>query len=181
VRDRLRPLIRDMLRRDGRAALFVSHDRLNAWRLADRILVLEHGILSQCAAPQAMYASPATATAARCMGAEGRLRVQGAGGGHVVTAGGCRVPATCIGLAAGTAGVALAHPDGVCIGRGARPAGHPPRLRVRGRAVADAVAGRLPRQRTRGPAPDAPAGASSPFGRSSQAVRLPRGRRLIAA
>jgi iron(III) transport system ATP-binding protein len=116
VRDRLRPLIRDMLRRDDRAALFVSHDRLDAWRLADRILVLEHGALSQCAAPQAMYASPASPTAARCMGAEGRLRVQGADGGYVVTAGGCRVPATSVGLTDGMAGVALAHPDGVGIG-----------------------------------------------------------------
>ncbi len=116
VRDRLRPLIRDMLRRDGRAALFVSHDRLDAWRLADRILVLEHGSLSQCDTPQAIYASPATVAAARCMGAEGQLRVQGAGHGHVVTADGRRMPATCVGLALGAAGLALAHPDGVCIG-----------------------------------------------------------------
>lgn len=117
VRDRLRPLIRDMLRRDGRAALFVSHDRLDAWRMADRILVLERGVLSQCATPQAMYASPATATAARCMGAEGRLQVQGVDRGHVLATGRCRMPATCVGLAAGAAGLALAHPDGVCIGR----------------------------------------------------------------
>ncbi len=117
VRDRLRPLIRDMLRRDGRAALFVSHDRLDAWRLADRILVLEHGALSQSDTPRAMYSSPATATAARTMGAEGRLQVRGAPDGHVVAAGRCRVPATCIGLAADAAGIALAHPDGVHISR----------------------------------------------------------------
>ena len=115
VRDRLRPLIRDMLRRDGRAALFVSHDRLDAWRVADRILVLEHGVLSQSDTPGAMYSSPATATAARCIGAEGQLRVRGAEAGHVVTDGGCRMPATCIGLAPGAMGVALAHPDGVGI------------------------------------------------------------------
>lgn len=122
VRDRLRPLIRDMLRRDGRAALFVSHDRLDAWRLADRILVLEHGVLSQSDTPRAMYSSPATAAAARCMGAEGRLRVRGAQPGHVVIAGQHRVPATCIGLAEGMAGIALAHPDGLCISDHGLPA-----------------------------------------------------------
>lgn len=116
VRNRLRPLIRDMLRRDGRAALFVSHDRLDAWRLADRILVMEHGALSQCATPEAMYANPANPTVARCMGAEGWLRVLGANCGHIVTANGCQVRATCVGLTPGASGVALAHPDGVHIG-----------------------------------------------------------------
>jgi len=115
VRDRLRPLVRDMLRRDGRAALFVSHDRLDAWRVADRILVLENGALSQADTPQTLYAAPATASVARYMGAGGRLTVQGDGPGQVRTGGGQRLAAVCAGLAPGMAGVAVAHPDGVQI------------------------------------------------------------------
>lgn len=113
VRDRLRPLVRDMLRREGRAALFVSHDRLDAWRVADRILVLEDGALSQADAPQTLYAAPATASVARYMGAGGRLRVQGDGPRQVRTCGGQRLAAVCAGLASGMAGFAVAHPDGV--------------------------------------------------------------------
>ncbi len=113
VRDRLRPLIRDMLRRDGRAALFVSHDRLDAWRVADRILVMEDGILSQADTPQNLYAAPATETVARYMGAEGRLRVRGGKPGFVMTANQAPLRATGVGLAEGARGFALAHPAGV--------------------------------------------------------------------
>ena len=115
VRDRLRSLICDAVRRDGRAALFVSHDRLDAWRLADRILVLENGVVSQAGTPQALHAAPATMTVARYLGAEGRMAVRGAGNGHVVTASGVRLRATCIGLACGMPGVALAHPEQVSV------------------------------------------------------------------
>lgn len=115
VRDRLRSLLCDTARRDGRAVLFVSHDRLDAWRLADRILVLENGVVSQSGPPQALHAAPATATVARYLGAEGRLPVRGAGHGHVVTKDGVRLRATCVGLADGARGVALAHPERVAV------------------------------------------------------------------
>ena len=115
VRDRLRTLICDSVRRDGRAVLFVSHDRLDAWRLADRILVLEDGVVSQAGTPQALHAAPATATVARYLGAEGRLPVRGAGRGHVVTTDGARLRATCVGLEDGAPGVALAHPERVAV------------------------------------------------------------------
>lgn len=115
VRDRLRPLIRDRLRRAGRAALLVSHDRVDAWRMADRLLVLEAGTLSQAGHPADLYASPATLTVARYIGAEGYLPVRGAGLGVVLTGCGHR-------LAAGTAlqpdqpGIAVAHPVGIGLG-----------------------------------------------------------------
>jgi iron(III) transport system ATP-binding protein len=115
VRDRLRSLICDTVRHNGCAVLFVSHDRLDAWRLADRILVLEDGVVSQAGTPQALHAAPATATVARYLGAEGRLPVRGAGDGHVVTVDGVRLRATCVGLADGMPGVALAHPEGIAV------------------------------------------------------------------
>ena len=115
VRDRLRPLIRDRLRGAGRAALMVSHDRVDAWRVADRLLVLEDGVLAQAGPPQALYAAPASLTVARYMGAEGSLRVRGAGPGRVRTCGGHEL-AACSALAPGAAGVVVAHPDGVRLG-----------------------------------------------------------------
>lgn len=52
---------------------------------------------------------------ARYLGAEGRLPVRGAGRGHVVTTDGARLRATCVGLADGAPGVALAHPERVAV------------------------------------------------------------------
>ena len=115
VRDRLRPLIRDVLHRDGRAALLVSHDQLDAWRIADRMLVLEEGRLSQAGTPQALYAAPRTETAARFMGAEGRLSVLGGRPGTVLLADGTELRLSGPGLVQGETGIALAHPGGVSI------------------------------------------------------------------
>lgn len=113
TRDQLRTLIGDLARREGRSVLFVSHDRVDAWRLADRILVLEDGRISQEGTPRALHAAPATAAVARYLGAEGHLAVRGAGDGLVATRDGHRLRAVCAGLAEGTDGVAMAHPEGV--------------------------------------------------------------------
>lgn len=122
VRDRLRPLIRDTLRSQQRSALFVSHDRMDAWRLADRILVLENGRLSQADTPEALYRAPATPTVARYMGATGSFLVQGAGPGRVMTPSGRVLGATCIGLADGAPGVAMAYPDALSLASDGIPA-----------------------------------------------------------
>ncbi len=113
VRERLRPLIRDAVRGHGRSALFVSHDRLDAWHLADRIAVLDEGRLVQDDLPHRLYAAPVTETVARIMGATGRLAVTGLGDGAVSAAG--QVLAAASGLAPGQAGTGLAHPAAVTI------------------------------------------------------------------
>lgn len=122
VRDRLRPLIRDTLRSQQRSALFVSHDRMDAWRLADRILVLENGRLSQADTPEALYRAPATPTVARYMGATGSFPVRGAGSGRIVTPGGRIVGAKCVDLACGGPGVAMAYPDALSFASDGIPA-----------------------------------------------------------
>ena len=61
--------------------------------------------------PQALYA--ATATVARYMGAAGKLSVRGRGNGSIVTADGTLLAATSVGLAEGSHGIAMAHPEGV--------------------------------------------------------------------
>jgi iron(III) transport system ATP-binding protein len=114
VRERLRPLIRDMVRKEGRSALFVSHDRLDAWHLADRILVLEEGRLVQDDLPVRLHAVPATENVARIMGAAGNLAVLGLGPGRVA-AGADVLQTVHSTLAPGQPAIALAHPAAVRI------------------------------------------------------------------
>ena len=114
VRDRLRPLIRDRLRSAGRAALLVSHDRIDAWRMADRLLVLEAGRLSQAGRPEDLYTAPATLTVARYMGAEGYLPVRGAGAEVELDGCGHRLAARTA-LTPDQPGIAVAHPAGITI------------------------------------------------------------------
>lgn len=71
AREYLRLEIRTLTREFGAGALFVSHDPTDAWRMADRIAVLEHGVLTQSATPEQLYADPATARVARFIGAQG--------------------------------------------------------------------------------------------------------------
>lgn len=71
TREHLRMEIRTLTREYGAGALFVSHDPADAWRLADRVVMLEDGVLTQNASPEALYARPATARVARFIGAHG--------------------------------------------------------------------------------------------------------------
>lgn len=76
VRDRMRTRILSSVRQHGSAALFVSHDPVDAWRLADRIVVLEHGRIVQSATPQMLYRDPMTPRIARFTDAVGGLKLQ---------------------------------------------------------------------------------------------------------
>ena len=76
AREYLRLEIRTLTREFGAGALFVSHDPMDAWRMADRIAVLEQGALTQAAAPEQLYARPATARVARFIGAQGGFTIR---------------------------------------------------------------------------------------------------------
>lgn len=115
IRERLRMEIRELAQKTGTAALFVSHDPLDAWRLADRIAVLEDGALSHEATPEEFYACPKTPRAARFIGAvggfgadlveeEGQLGVRIASRFCAVTA---------VGVKAGARSIVYARPEGV--------------------------------------------------------------------
>jgi len=64
------------LRSPTRATLVVVHDRAEAWALADRLLVLIAGQLVADGAPQELLEQPPSATVARFLGYDGRLRDQ---------------------------------------------------------------------------------------------------------
>lgn len=115
TRERLRVEIRGLTREYGAGALFVSHDPVDAWRLADRVIVLEHGWLTQTATPETLYARPATARVARFIGAQGGfiapLRRERELLG--IDLGGRFHPATPVGVREGEQGVVLVRPMGV--------------------------------------------------------------------
>ena len=76
IRERMRGRIRAAVRQHGAAALFVSHDPVDAWRLADRVAVLEEGRVVQAATPEQLYHRPATARVARFTDAIGGLKLR---------------------------------------------------------------------------------------------------------
>ena len=56
--------------------IYITHDQSEAFALADRVGVLEHGRLVQLGTPEEIYASPATPFVARFTGLAGELQVR---------------------------------------------------------------------------------------------------------
>jgi iron(III) transport system ATP-binding protein len=115
IRERLRMEIRALSHETGAAALFVSHDPLDAWRLADRVAVLEDGRLTQVAPPAELYARPATARVARFIGAGGGFAAQivSQAGKLGIRLGGRFCAGTAIGANPGASGVVYIRPEGI--------------------------------------------------------------------
>lgn len=126
VRERMRNRIRAIVRQHGTAALFVSHDPIDAWRLADRVAVLERGSIVQLATPEAIYRRPATARVARFTDAIGGLAVRecrdGGDARGFAWAGGVQEATAPAGLAAGERVRAFVRPCGVRTGATGEPA-----------------------------------------------------------
>ena len=70
----------DLLRTDGRCAIFVTHDQSEARTLGDRVAVLRAGRLEQVATPRALYAAPATPFVASFVGFPPMSLLDGGGG-----------------------------------------------------------------------------------------------------
>ncbi|MBK9082770.1 MAG: putative 2-aminoethylphosphonate ABC transporter ATP-binding protein [Rhizobiales bacterium] len=60
VRIRLRDEIRGLQKRLGVTTIMVTHDQEEALAMADRIVVMNHGVIEQIGAPQEIYRAPAT-------------------------------------------------------------------------------------------------------------------------
>jgi len=84
-RERLRGEIRQLQRRLGVTTILVTHDQEEALSMADRVVVMNHGLIEQVGAPLEVYERPATpfvadfigkvnVLSATCVG-EGRFRV----------------------------------------------------------------------------------------------------------
>ncbi|MCC5956851.1 MAG: putative 2-aminoethylphosphonate ABC transporter ATP-binding protein [Natronohydrobacter sp.] len=68
VRLRLREQIRDLQRDLGVTTIMVTHDQEEALTMADRIVVMNHGVIEQIGTPIEVYATPATAFVADFVG-----------------------------------------------------------------------------------------------------------------
>lgn len=81
MRQRLRSEVEDILRARRTAAIFVTHDREEAFAMADRVGVMVDGRLLQIGAPDQIYHYPATPEIARLTGTcdfiSGTVRVDG--------------------------------------------------------------------------------------------------------
>jgi ABC-type Fe3+/spermidine/putrescine transport system ATPase subunit len=68
LRDRLVPELRELILGLGLTALYVTHDRSEAFELADRIAVLDEGRVIQFDTPGILESQPATDHVARLLG-----------------------------------------------------------------------------------------------------------------
>jgi molybdate transport system ATP-binding protein len=88
----MRELVRDELSRFPGVRLLVTHDPVEATMLGDRLVILEHGGVTQIGAPEEIRRGPRTRYAAELVGVNavrGRLeRIEGGGAGRLVASDG---------------------------------------------------------------------------------------------
>ncbi len=73
VRKDLRRWLREIHDHMGLTSVFVTHDQDEALELADRVVVMNHGVIEQVATPEALWAQPATAFVCDFLGGANRL------------------------------------------------------------------------------------------------------------
>jgi len=115
VRQQLREQIRLLQQQLGTTTLFVTHDQEEALSMADRVGVMRQGKLEQIAAPDELYADPATAFVAEFVGVMNRIPGELQAGGTVLVLG-TNVPArsqSAVEAADGNAVDVLVRPEGL--------------------------------------------------------------------
>jgi len=108
LRLQMRIEIKELQRKLGFTAVYVTHDQTEAMAIADRIAIMEKGVLRQVGTPRDIYERPANAFVASFMGTtnllEGMLAAKDTAGAVVTTASGLEVRvAVAVGAAAGDA------------------------------------------------------------------------------
>jgi len=68
LRHEMRVEIRALQQRLGMTVVYVTHDQIEAMSMADRIVLMREGRVEQAGEPEALYARPASAFAARFIG-----------------------------------------------------------------------------------------------------------------
>jgi iron(III) transport system ATP-binding protein len=73
LREEARAWLRTLIVTLGLSAIHVTHDQVEAMAIADRIILLNAGVIAQEGAPTALYNDPATLFTAEFMGSNNRL------------------------------------------------------------------------------------------------------------
>jgi sulfate transport system ATP-binding protein len=107
VRKDLRRWLRDVHQTMGLTSVFVTHDQEEALDLADRVVVMNHGVIEQIDTPDAVYNRPASAFVCDFLGNANRLDCTLGNG--AVTIGGVTIDNTAPPAADGN-GVAFIRP-----------------------------------------------------------------------
>jgi multiple sugar transport system ATP-binding protein len=82
LRESLRVELKHLQKTQHSTTLFVTHDQIEALTMADRIAVLDRGVLLQVGTPTDIYDRPATTTVAQLVGAPRINLFPAVGGGH---------------------------------------------------------------------------------------------------
>jgi ABC-type Fe3+/spermidine/putrescine transport system ATPase subunit len=81
LRERLMLEIRQILKRLGLTAIYVTHDQTEAFAVADRVMVMSRGRIEQDSSPEGLYYQPATPFVAQFLGftnlLPGQIRAEG--------------------------------------------------------------------------------------------------------
>ncbi|MET0587995.1 MAG: sulfate ABC transporter ATP-binding protein [Novosphingobium sp.] len=68
VRKDLRRWLRDLHKQMGLTSIFVTHDQEEALELADRVVVMDHGVIEQVGTPEQVYMEPASPFVSKFVG-----------------------------------------------------------------------------------------------------------------
>jgi putative spermidine/putrescine transport system ATP-binding protein len=126
VLTQLRDEIKRIQTEVGTTTLFVTHDQEEAMAIADRVGVMRHGVLEQCAPPQEVYLNPANVKVAKFVGAMNLLPAEILSPTCLKMYGqSVALRASESGASSGKTGVALVRPEqlSLSVGDGNGPAG----------------------------------------------------------
>ncbi|WP_299842050.1 putative 2-aminoethylphosphonate ABC transporter ATP-binding protein [uncultured Roseovarius sp.] len=123
VRVHLRHEIKELQRKLGVTTVMVTHDQEEALAMADRIVVMNHGVIEQVGSPTEVYRQPASLFVADFIGEMNQIPAQAGASGRVVI-GGATLHCQDHKFGAGDAIVAAIRPEDVIPhGDGARSPG----------------------------------------------------------
>ncbi|MFN7001432.1 MAG: ABC transporter ATP-binding protein, partial [Elioraea tepidiphila] len=122
LRLEVRVEIRELQKRLGLTTVFVTHDQEEALTLADRLVVMDHGVVQQVGTPEELYESPANLFVAGFIGRSNVLRGRLAERGRFISKGGLALAVPADGMAPGEAALAL-RPERIVVAPGASDGG----------------------------------------------------------